>query len=276
PGRASRRRLGSGSRTRTPRPPSPTSPAPRPRPPGRSSAGPAPAWWQTRRRWGRRPPPAGRRHSPTPSAGTTRGRATPARACSRTRGTPRPGSSRCGRPAVLAGHPARLRPLLQEPRLVGDEHPARVTEVLGHVPEQVVADGVGVPVGPGQQVLHPVGGRVAQVLGQLPPVLPLDPAEQPADVPECPPPRLAPREPAPDPPSHRVQPARPVRHSLRRRPSCHRSPPPETRARAIVVTTAVGLAGKPTAALPAKPQAARSPHALMMSRTVIPLGIIGS
>jgi hypothetical protein len=48
-----------------------------------------------------------------------------------------------------------------------------VAEVLRHVGEQVVADGVGVPVGSGEQVLHSVGGRIAEVLGQLPAVLAL-------------------------------------------------------------------------------------------------------
>jgi hypothetical protein len=112
-----------------------------------------------------------------------------------------------------------LGALLQKAGFIDDEHPARGAEVLGRVLGQVVTDGVGVPVGPGQQVLDPVGGRVAQVLGELPPVLPLDPAQQPADVSDCPPPRLAPGEPAADPLGHGLQLSRPVRYLLRRRPS---------------------------------------------------------
>src|SRR5262245_26883156 len=54
--------------------------------------------------------------------------------------------------------------------------------IAADVAEEFVAHRVGVPVGPGGQVLPAVGGRVAEVLGQLPAVLPLGVAEQPADV----------------------------------------------------------------------------------------------
>jgi hypothetical protein len=37
--------------------------------------------------------------------------------------------------------------------------------VLGHIAAQVITDAVGVPAGPRQQVLHPVGGRVPDMPG---------------------------------------------------------------------------------------------------------------
>ena len=80
-----------------------------------------------------------------------------------------------------------------------------MAQVLGDVPEQVVADGVGVPVGPGEQVLHPIRGGLPEVLGELPSVLPPGLAQQPTDVPGRPPPGLAPGEPPADPLAHRGQ-----------------------------------------------------------------------
>jgi hypothetical protein len=67
-------------------------------------------------------------------------------------------------------------------------------EVLGHVGPEVVADGVGVPGSAGQQVLHAIGGRIAQVLGQLPTVLTLGVTEQPPEIPDGALPRLGPSE----------------------------------------------------------------------------------
>ncbi len=58
-----------------------------------------------------------------------------------------------------------MRALLHEPGLVHHQHATGLAEVLGDIAGEVVADGVGVPGGPGQQVLDPVGGRVAEVFG---------------------------------------------------------------------------------------------------------------
>jgi hypothetical protein len=91
--------------------------------------------------------------------------------------------------------------------------------VLGRVGGQVVADGVGVPVGPGDQVLYPVGGRVAEVLGQLPAVLPLGVAEQAADGGYRPPPRLPAGEPAAEALADRRDLVGPRTHLRRRRSS---------------------------------------------------------
>ena len=108
---------------------------------------------------------------------------------------------------------------LTEPPSLYSQPVGRVTEVLGCVPDQVVANGVGVPVGPGQQVLDAVGGRVAQVLGELPAVLPLGAAEQPADVPDRSASRLAASEVAADPPADRLNLFRPRDHLRRGRSS---------------------------------------------------------
>lgn len=125
---------------------------------------------------------------------------------------------------VLTGTAARLGPLLRDPGLVHDPHATGVAQVFGHVREPVVADGVGVPIGAGEQVLHPVRGDLAQALGQWPAVLPVGVAEQRAHVSDGPPPRLGPGEVAADPLAHRVHPltssavgcraASPLRNSL--------------------------------------------------------------
>ena len=101
-----------------------------------------------------------------------------------------------------------------------------MAQVLGHIRQQVIADRIRVPVGPGEEVLHPVGGPVAQALGQLPAVLPLGITQQATDVADRPPPRLAPGETPADPPGHRRQLARPPHHLFTRRSSCHRPPSP--------------------------------------------------
>ncbi len=115
---------------------------------------------------------------------------------------------------VLAGNPTRLGALLEEPGLVHDQHPVGVAQVPRDVPEQVVANGVRVPVGPGQQVLDAVGRRVAQVLGQLPPVLPLRAAQKAAHVPNSSAPRFAPGEVATDALADHTHFVRPSRHLL--------------------------------------------------------------
>jgi hypothetical protein len=99
----------------------------------------------------------------------------------------------------LALHPGRLAALLEEPGLVDHQHPARVTQVLDHVAAHVVAQGVGVPAGGGQQPLHPVRRRLPGVLGQLPAVLAPDVTEQAAQEPGRPAADLRAGEPWADP-----------------------------------------------------------------------------
>jgi hypothetical protein len=52
--------------------------------------------------------------------------------------------------------------------------------MLDHVTDEVIADGISVPVSPRQQVLHPIW----RVLRQLPAVLALGVTEQPLNVPD--------------------------------------------------------------------------------------------
>ncbi len=68
--------------------------------------------------------------------------------------------------------------------------------MAGHVVTQVVADAVGVPAGPGQQVLHAVWIGVAGVLGDGPAVLPRQVRQQPEQEPAGPAAGLDPDEPA--------------------------------------------------------------------------------
>jgi hypothetical protein len=89
-------------------------------------------------------------------------------------GTPRAGSCRPCRPArVLTLHPDRGRALLEEPGLVHHQHRAWIAQVLQDVGAQIIADQVGIPLGGGQQPLHPIRGGLAGVLGQLPAVFPV-------------------------------------------------------------------------------------------------------
>jgi hypothetical protein len=64
--------------------------------------------------------------------------------------------------------------LLQVAGLVGYQDPAAVAKVLDHKRAQIAGNGVGVPDRGAQQALHPVGSRVARLLGQPPTVLALD------------------------------------------------------------------------------------------------------
>src|SRR4051794_6209620 len=76
-----------------------------------------------------------------------------------------------GGAGVLPLHPDRVRPLLHVPGLVDDQHRTGLAEVLDDVVAQILLDAVGVPSGPRQQMLHPIGGGVAGMLGQRPAVL---------------------------------------------------------------------------------------------------------
>lgn len=68
--------------------------------------------------------------------------------------------------------PGRANTLLQEARVVHDQHGSRVTEVFDDVVPHVVEDFVRVPVAAVQQPVHAVGSRVAGFLGRRPAVLP--------------------------------------------------------------------------------------------------------
>src|SRR3954470_11727424 len=72
--------------------------------------------------------------------------------------------------------------------------------MLHHVGPQVVADRVGVPPHPAEEVLHPVRRAVARRLRQLPAVLAPQGRQQPAQVRQQTPARLAPPKPRPEPP----------------------------------------------------------------------------
>src|SRR5205823_303804 len=50
-----------------------------------------------------------------------------------------------GGAAVLALHAHRADALLQEPRFIGDQHPARITQLSGHERAEVIPDRIGVP-----------------------------------------------------------------------------------------------------------------------------------
>jgi hypothetical protein len=127
--------------------------------------------------------------------------------------------------AVLALHARRLLALLHEAGLVQHQHGLRVAEVLDHVRPQVVPDRVRLPPHPAQEVLHPVGCRVARGLGELPAVLAPQGRQQPAQVGQRPPARLDPPEPRREPPRQLVQALRPplgfvhVRHARHLLPS---------------------------------------------------------
>jgi hypothetical protein len=88
------------------------------------------------------------------------------------------------RPRILTLHARRLVPLLQEPRLVHDQH-TRVTlgqQVPPRVMHQLIPHRVGVPRRAVQQSLDRVRRRIAHVLGRLPPVLPPHRPQQPPHV----------------------------------------------------------------------------------------------
>jgi hypothetical protein len=120
---------------------------------------------------------------------------------------------------VLPLHARRLRPLLHEPGLVEHQHGAGIAEMLHHVGPQVVADRVGVPPPPAEEVLHPVRRAVARRLGEPPAVLAFHGGEETAQVHQRAPARLDPPEPWPEPPHQLIAGPRPpfrlvhVRHA---------------------------------------------------------------
>jgi site-specific DNA recombinase len=113
-----------------------------------------------------------------------------------------------GGPGVLPLHAGRPGALLQEPGVIGDQHPIRLAQLLHHVSPDVIADPVHVPVRPAQQPLHPIRADLAGPFRQRPPVLPLQARDQPGHILPHPGPRLRTGEPAPDPLVQLVQPGR--------------------------------------------------------------------
>src|SRR5207245_9112711 len=83
-----------------------------------------------------------------------------------------------GRAAVLPLYPDRLRALLEKAGLIDDQHRVLLPELLHHVRPQLIAYLVGIPVGPGQQMLHPIRRRLTRELRELPAALALEGAQQ--------------------------------------------------------------------------------------------------
>jgi hypothetical protein len=80
---------------------------------------------------------------------------------------------------VLARDAAGLAPLLEEARLIDDQHAARaVPEMREYILAQIVAHPLGIPAGGTQQAVHTLGVGIADRLGELPAVLTFDPTEQ--------------------------------------------------------------------------------------------------
>ena len=106
---------------------------------------------------------------------------------------------------VLPLYARRGGPLLQVTGLINDQHRPRVAEVPGDVAAHVVTDPFGIPLGPGQQVLHPVRRGIAGVLGERPAVHPRQLRQQPQRERPRPPPRLRPAETGPGPDHQLIQ-----------------------------------------------------------------------
>jgi hypothetical protein len=104
---------------------------------------------------------------------------------------------------VLALDGNRAGALLHVPGLVDHQHRLVVVQVLHHVTAHVVADGVGVPLGPPQQVLHAVRGHLSGPFGDGPAVLARQVRQEPEYQPPDPASGFDPREAARD-PAHQV------------------------------------------------------------------------
>src|SRR5829696_775542 len=70
-----------------------------------------------------------------------------------------------GGAGVLALDPDALLALLDEARFIDDEDRTLLTQMLTHIASEIVAHGIGVPVGSTQQVLKAVGRSIARRLG---------------------------------------------------------------------------------------------------------------
>ena len=72
-----------------------------------------------------------------------------------------------------------LGALLQEPRVIGDQHAFTVPQMLDHIAAHIVADTVHVPVRAAQQPLHPIRADLASAFRQRPPILAFQARNQP-------------------------------------------------------------------------------------------------
>ena len=85
-----------------------------------------------------------------------------------------------GGAGVLALHPDRMHALLHVSGFIEDQYRVRVAEGVDDVVTQIVADRFGVPFRPRQQMLQPVGGGIAAVLGDRPAILAVQARDHPA------------------------------------------------------------------------------------------------
>jgi hypothetical protein len=86
------------------------------------------------------------------------------------------------RPRVLSFHTNGLRPLLEESCLVNDQDGVRIAEAFDTIGPRIVANEIGLPLGPGDEALPVDGSLFAQFFGQLPTVLAFDAADQSAEI----------------------------------------------------------------------------------------------
>ena len=78
-----------------------------------------------------------------------------------------------GGPAILARHARRLLAFFDEARLIDDQHGLQSPEMLNNIGAQSIAEGIGIPDRPPQQVLDAVRGGFAIAFGELPAVFSL-------------------------------------------------------------------------------------------------------
>ena len=73
-------------------------------------------------------------------------------------------------------------PCLEKPGFVDNEYPVRVAQALSYEGHEVVAHGIGVPVGTVEQALHPLRACFAEVFGKLPAVFALNGGKQGCEI----------------------------------------------------------------------------------------------
>ena len=92
-----------------------------------------------------------------------------------------------GRAGILARDPTRVRALLEEARLVDDEHATGpIPQGVHDIGAQVIAHALGIPNGRIEQALHTLRSGLADGFGELPPVLAFHAVEQAPQVPTDP------------------------------------------------------------------------------------------
>ena len=80
--------------------------------------------------------------------------------------------------AILALHARRVVALLQETRLIDDQHRVRTVQLFQRITPHPVPHLIGIPPCPVQQVLDRIGSPFAHPLSQLPTVLALATTQQ--------------------------------------------------------------------------------------------------